>query len=99
MTFVVEKSGRIDHETEVPKICSERSGAFETRLVQKVDGRRRIAAECDYMLELAGSLDGLDQCRADAAAGPEDNRYAWLGKRSKINAVTSRLWRFEALHH
>ncbi len=94
MLFIVEKPRRIDQETKIPQIRGKRSGGFKTRLVQKVDCRRRMATECNDMLEPIRGPDGLDQCRADAAAGAEDNRHARLGKRPKINSGGSRArWR------
>jgi hypothetical protein len=37
LAIIMEKSGRIDHQTKLTQISGERRGTFETALVQKVD--------------------------------------------------------------
>jgi hypothetical protein len=85
LAIIMEKSGRIDYETKLTPIGSERRGAFETGFVQEVDRRRSAAIERDHMLESFCGPDGFDQRPSDAPAGAENDRHAGLGKRSKFN--------------
>src|SRR5208283_4813367 len=84
LAFIVQKSGRIDHEMKLTLFGGERRGALETGLVQQVDRRRSAATERDHMIETLLGAYGCEQCPSDTAAGAENDRHAGLRKRSEV---------------
>lgn len=80
LTIIVQKPGRIYHETKFALIAGKLSSPFDGGFVEKVDRWRTVATECNHTPETLCRSDRIKQCRSDSAAPAEDDCYPVLRK-------------------